>query len=406
MRKEAGMLDMTDGEYVGTQEYGMVREDVAALLAASFPVKPSGAWFVDPKFRSLKPLTVDNAGRVSGHIASWKQSHIGMGGSVRAPKSRSKYAFFKTGALELEDGQFIDVGQITLAGGHAPLDATVADAVAHYDDTKSAVMDVNVGEDRHGIWVAGALRPNLDESDLRAIRAASVSGDWRPINGNLELVAVCAVNVPGFPIPRARVAAGQPIALVAAGTAELVQVAMEDRLAIEIEQGVETGLADVIGRVETLENASELPNIARLSARRRTLVAHAIETVQNQADEHVADLRSRVHADEDVGTDGMPMETTIAAALRGRVHEDGLTAAKVSTGQKKWKNPKSREKAAGKGQALPDGSFPIRDKADLKRASQALGRAKDRAKVLAHIRKRAKALGATDLVKNLKAQPA
>jgi hypothetical protein len=57
---------------------------------------------------------------------------------------------------------------------------------------------------------------------LDALRAASLSGDWRRINGNLELVAALAVNVPGFPIPRtqaAMAAAGQ-LALVASGVVE------------------------------------------------------------------------------------------------------------------------------------------------------------------------------------------
>lgn len=55
-----------------------------------------------------------------------------------------------------------------------------------------------------------------------------------------------------------------------------------------------------------------------------------------------------------------------------------------------------RKKLADKGQALPDGSFPIVTAADLKNAVQAFGRAKDPAKAKAHIMARAKALGATD----------
>ena len=92
-------------------------------------------------------------------------------------------------------------------------------AVKHYDDTASAFCDVHAGEDAYGIWVAGALRPNVTAEQVRAIRAAAPSGDWRPINGRLEMVAVCQVNVPGFPVTRARVASGHVYALVAAGTA-------------------------------------------------------------------------------------------------------------------------------------------------------------------------------------------
>lgn len=51
-----------------------------------------------------------------------------------------------------------------------------------------------------------------------------------------------------------------------------------------------------------------------------------------------------------------------------------------------------REKMAKNGEALPDGSFPIADCADLKNAIQAFGRAKDQAAAKRHIKKRARAL--------------
>lgn len=58
---------------------------------------------------------------------------------------------------------------------------------------------------------------------------------------------------------------------------------------------------------------------------------------------------------------------------------------------------RARAAAAKKGQALPDGSFPIRNKVQLQKAKRAIGRAKPskRAKVKAFIAKRAKALGAS-----------
>jgi hypothetical protein len=57
-----------------------------------------------------------------------------------------------------------------------------------------------------------------------------------------------------------------------------------------------------------------------------------------------------------------------------------------------------RKEMASKGTALPDGSFPIANEADLKNAIRAIGRASDPAKAKAHIRARAKALGKTDLL--------
>lgn len=57
-----------------------------------------------------------------------------------------------------------------------------------------------------------------------------------------------------------------------------------------------------------------------------------------------------------------------------------------------------RKKMADEGQALPDGSFPIANEADLRNAIQSIGRAKDPAKAKAHIKKRAAALGLSDLI--------
>ena len=57
-----------------------------------------------------------------------------------------------------------------------------------------------------------------------------------------------------------------------------------------------------------------------------------------------------------------------------------------------------RMELAKKGLALPDGSFPIVDIEDLKNAIQAYGRAKDQSAAAKFIAKRARALGATDLI--------
>lgn len=203
---------------------------LAALAASAAPMVPPRAWFTNPGLTRPTPLKVTDDGKVFGHIASWTTSHIGRA-SVKPPRSASKYAYFRTGELRTDDGD-IQVGQLTLAGGHASLQASAEEAIKHYDDTQSAVADVVAGEDEFGIWVSGALRPDVTPSQLRAFRASAPSGDWRPINGRLELVAVCAVNVPGFPIARAITASGGvPGALVAAGAAYLAELREADQMA-------------------------------------------------------------------------------------------------------------------------------------------------------------------------------
>lgn len=66
--------------------------------------------------------------------------------------------------------------------------------------------------------------------------------------------------------------------------------------------------------------------------------------------------------------------------------------------EKRQYNTEQRRQMADEGKALPDGSFPIADKTDLGNALQSIGRAKNRSLVLAHIRRRAKDLGAEDML--------
>jgi hypothetical protein len=101
----------------------------------------------------------------------------------------------------------VPVGKITMATGHASLQLAARPALAHYDDTGAAVADVRAVDGRHGIWVSGAIRPDADAAQVRALRASPISGDWRKIDGQLRMVAALAVNVPGFPVPRQALAA-------------------------------------------------------------------------------------------------------------------------------------------------------------------------------------------------------
>jgi hypothetical protein len=194
-----------------------------ALVAAGGPERPPRAWFADPLLEGPTPLTVTDDGRVFGHAALWGTCHIGREGvCLTPPRSEAEYAYFRTGEITTDDGDTVPVGQITVGTGHAALSAGARDAAAHYDHTGTAVGDVAAGEDEWGVWLAGAIRPGASEEAVRVLRASAISGDWRKIGGNLELVAALAVNVPGFPVPRtsAGVNRDRQVALVAAGILE------------------------------------------------------------------------------------------------------------------------------------------------------------------------------------------
>jgi hypothetical protein len=75
-----------------------------------------------------------------------------------------------------------------------------------------------------------------------------------------------------------------------------------------------------------------------------------------------------------------------------------IEAEAAEVALKRAYSEETRMSMAKNGNALPDGSFPIKDEADLRNAVQAFGRAKDQDKAKAHIMKRAVDLGLEDLI--------
>lgn len=176
--------------------------------------------FRDPQLENVTPLTVDDAGRVYGHLAAWGTCHVGCAGKcVTPPTTRSSYKYFHRGRIDTTEGS-VDVGLLTMDTGHAQLGIGRGAALAHYDNTGTQIAVIRCGEDQFGIWVSGQLVPGVTDEQVDVLRRSSVSGDWRGIDGNRELVAALVVNVPGFPIPTTEAlvaSAGQADTLVAAG---------------------------------------------------------------------------------------------------------------------------------------------------------------------------------------------
>lgn len=422
--------------------YGEVEDSDAGvfrtLIAGGFPVAPPKSWFDDPKLTGPTPMEIGDDGRVYGHIATWDATHIGMGGSVKPPRSASNYAYYRTGILATAEGEKVNVGQITLAGGHAPMHASAAEAVKHYDDTKSAVADVASGEDIYGIWVAGSLRPEVTASQIRTFRASPPSGDWRMINGNLELVAACSVNVPGFMNTRtqALAAGGAILALVAAGSRPLADrrlslladaavldriTQLEERIAaipvVVTEAPVETTVTvgdtpiepepPVVTEPEpvVVEPVAEAVAATAVVAEPPTVGENVADAVAAATEDHPGEVQPE--AADKLDPDQIAQAKADAKAIRrdwlrreahGGWDDKGVTAGNLP--------PQFAKNAAKKsGKSIPEterkgGGYPIKDAASLKDAIQAFGRSKpeDRAKTKAHIKSAAARLGLTKLL--------
>jgi hypothetical protein len=167
-----------------------------------FPLAPPSAWFTDPQLNEKTPLTVTAAGQVYGHLAAWNECHrdVSNRSCVLAPKSFKEYAPFHLGSVVTAEGDTVKVGKIVQDTRHADVRLGYTQAAIHYDDTGDEVAVVRAGEDDYGIWVAGAIVPDATTRKVAKLRRSPISGDWRGVDGHLELTAALAVNVPAFPV--------------------------------------------------------------------------------------------------------------------------------------------------------------------------------------------------------------
>jgi hypothetical protein len=129
------------------------------------------------------------------------------------------------------EGNEIRVGKIVMDTRHAGINLGYASAAIHYDNTGDEVAVVRAGEDEFGIWVAGAIVPEADSRKVAKLRRSPLSGDWRAVEGNLELTAALAVNVPAFPVYA--MDGEERLALVAAGTVMHDGIEMEHQVTTE-----------------------------------------------------------------------------------------------------------------------------------------------------------------------------
>ena len=204
----------------GNVTLGVEVETEEALVAAGHRNGFPAAWFSDPGLTEPTGVVITDEGRVFGHIATWGTCHIGFDGvCITPPSSNSEYAFFLTGQVQTDIGM-VRCGTLTVGGGHADVNLPLRAAVEHYDSTSSVWAYVTVGEDAHGIWFSGALKPGLSEEKVMEVRASGrLSGDGRWVGDSMEMCAALSVNVPGFPVPAPAFSmhGDQQVSLVASG---------------------------------------------------------------------------------------------------------------------------------------------------------------------------------------------
>lgn len=206
-----------------TEPQAMIDGAVIAHVGLNpFPIE----FFQDPQFNEATPLFAAAIGdciRVAGHVGLWETDHIGFPGQGIKPPRGTDYRYFHRKPVPTTAGP-VNTGPLCLASGHLQDEyAPLMSAQQHYDNPKFVTARGIVGEDRFGIWFSGAALPHVSHEDLALLSVSDISGDWRPVGmGQKELVGICAVAVPGFPVTRPLAASAMMAddpnrALVAAG---------------------------------------------------------------------------------------------------------------------------------------------------------------------------------------------
>lgn len=185
-----------------------------SLTASAFnmmiPDLPPVEWFDEPVDEpDIGAITITDEGRIFGYLAPKNVAHRGYRDKrVEVPTGNVDYGIWMNRVTLADDGkggfQRLATGPITMNCGHAPSSSAVKGAARreHYDNSCSVVATVRAGENSKGVWIAGAVLPDVSADQIRRMMTCQLSGDWGPHReqpGKRELAAALLVPVPGFP---------------------------------------------------------------------------------------------------------------------------------------------------------------------------------------------------------------
>jgi hypothetical protein len=183
---------------------------VASSFTMTIPDLPPVEWFDEPRDEpEIGAITVTDEGRIFGYLAPKHVAHRGIRDKrVTVPMGNVDYGIWMNRVTLADDGKGsyarVATGPITMDCGHATASPRVVGAARreHYDNSCSIVATVRVGENSRGVWISGAVLPDITPDQVRRMMACQLSGDWGPHRekpGKRELAGALLVPVPGFP---------------------------------------------------------------------------------------------------------------------------------------------------------------------------------------------------------------
>lgn len=183
---------------------------MASAYTMTLPDLPPAEWFNEPTDEpDIGAITVTDDGRIFGYLAPKHVAHRGIRDKrIEVPMGNVDYGVWMNRVTLADDGNGsftrVATGPITMDCGHASASPQVRGAARreHYDNSCSVVATVRAGENARGVWIAGAVLPDVSPDQIRRMMACQLSGDWGPHRekpGKRELAAALLVPVPGFP---------------------------------------------------------------------------------------------------------------------------------------------------------------------------------------------------------------
>lgn len=163
--------------------------------------------FKNPKLTGPTPLTINEDGRIFGHVALWKSCYqYGEGANAfstctNPPHSATSYSRFHLHRANLGGGESIACGVLTYGSGHVAKGGLKA-SQENYADVATQAAKVIAGEDEFGIWISGEVLDSARDT-AHDILDSPLSAHWEPdadAAHNLEMIAAHVVNVPGFAV--------------------------------------------------------------------------------------------------------------------------------------------------------------------------------------------------------------
>jgi hypothetical protein len=176
-------------------------------------------------------LRVNEAGRIWGYLAPAGVAHRSFPNRrVEVPMGRVDYSGWQNKAWPVAEGHKVYTGVITMECGHAsinPGDWSYTHRREHYENSCSVAAHARIGENRHGVWVAGALAPWLDAEQLGKLMSCQLSGDWdshKDKPGWRDFVAALLVPSPALPnrVPTASVRVAEGVLVASSVPVRLV----------------------------------------------------------------------------------------------------------------------------------------------------------------------------------------